>query len=126
MADLSPAADEGIVQGIINSKLARSQCVGAMIGGIGMALMEHAVVDARNGRVPNANLAEYPLPHHADTPPTMEVIFVPEEDPHVNPLGAQGMAELSMVGVAPAVANAIVHATGKRVRELPMTPDKLL
>jgi xanthine dehydrogenase YagR molybdenum-binding subunit len=111
---------------IINPKLARSQCTGAMIGGIGMALMEDAVVDARNGRVPNANLAEYAMPVHADTPRTMEVIFVPEEDPHVNPLGAKGIGELSMVGVAPAIANAIFHATGKRVRELPITPDKLL
>jgi xanthine dehydrogenase YagR molybdenum-binding subunit len=111
---------------IINPKLARSQCTGAMIGGIGMALMEDAVVDARNGRVPNANLAEYALPVHADTPRTMEVIFVPEEDPHVNPLGAKGIGELSMVGVAPAIANAVFHATGKRVRELPITPDKLL
>jgi xanthine dehydrogenase YagR molybdenum-binding subunit len=111
---------------IINPKLARSQCLGAMIGGIGMALMEDAVVDPRNGRVPNANLAEYALPVHADTPPTMEVIFVPEEDPHVNPLGAKGIGELSMVGVAPAIANAVFHATGKRVRELPIRPERLL
>jgi xanthine dehydrogenase YagR molybdenum-binding subunit len=111
---------------IINPKLARSQCVGAMIGGIGMALMEDAVVDARNARVPNANLAEYTLPVHADTPSTMEVISVPEEDPHVNPLGAKGIGELSMVGVAAAIANAIFHATGKRIRDLPITPDKLM
>jgi xanthine dehydrogenase YagR molybdenum-binding subunit len=130
-ADLAQARVRRIVGAygagrIINPKLARSQCVGAMIGGIGMALMEDAVVDARNGRVPNANLAEYALPVHADTPQTMEVIFVPEEDPHVNPLGAKGIGELSMVGVAPAIANAVFHATGKRVRELPITPDRLL
>jgi xanthine dehydrogenase YagR molybdenum-binding subunit len=111
---------------VVNPKLARSQCIGGMIGGIGMALMEHSVVDARNGRVPNANLAEYAVPVHADAPPVMDVIFVPEDDPHVNPLGAKGVGEIAMVGVAPAIANAIYHATGKRVRELPVTPDKLL
>ena len=111
---------------IVNPKLTRSQCIGGMIGGIGMALMEHAVVDARNGRVPNANLAEYPVPVHADTPPVMEAIFVEEHDLHVNPLGVKGVGEIAMVGVAPAITNAIFHATGKRIRELPVTPDKLL
>ncbi len=111
---------------IVNPKTTRSQCIGGMIGGIGMALMEHAVVDARNGRVPNANLAEYAVPVHADTPPVMDVIFVEEHDPHVNPLGVKGVGEIAMVGVAPAITNAIFHATGKRIRELPVTPDKLL
>jgi xanthine dehydrogenase YagR molybdenum-binding subunit len=111
---------------VINPKLARSQCIGGMIGGIGMALMEHSVVDARNGRVPNANLAEYAVPVHADAPSVMEVIFVPEEDPHLNPLGVKGLGEIAMVGVAPAILNAIYHATGKRIRELPATPDKLI
>jgi len=111
---------------IVNPKMTRSQCIGGMIGGIGMALMEHSVVDARNGRVPNANLAEYPVPVHADTPPVMDVIFVDENDPHVNPLGVKGVGEIAMVGVAPAITNAIFHATGKRIRELPVTPDKLL
>jgi xanthine dehydrogenase YagR molybdenum-binding subunit len=111
---------------IVNPKTTRSQCIGGMIGGIGMALMEHSVVDARNGRVPNANLAEYPIPVHADTPPVMDVVFVEEHDPHVNPLGVKGVGEIAMVGVAPAIANAIYHATGKRIRELPITPDKLL
>jgi xanthine dehydrogenase YagR molybdenum-binding subunit len=97
-----------------------------MIGGIGMALMEHTVVDARNGRVPNANLAEYAVPVHADAPDMMEVIFVPEEDPHVNPLGVKGVGEIAMVGIPAAIANAIYHATGKRIRELPVTPEKLL
>jgi xanthine dehydrogenase YagR molybdenum-binding subunit len=111
---------------IVNPKLARSQCVGGMIGGIGMALMEHTVVDPRNGRVPNANLAEYGLPVHADCPPLMEVSFVDEVDPHVNPLGVKGIGELAMVGVPAAIVNAIFHATGKRIRTLPVTPDKLL
>jgi xanthine dehydrogenase YagR molybdenum-binding subunit len=111
---------------IVNPKLTRSQCIGGMIGGIGMALMEHSVVDGRNGRVPNANFAEYAVPVHADAPPAMDVIFVEEHDPHVNPLGVKGVGEIAMVGVAPAIANAIFHATGKRIRELPITPDKLL
>ena len=111
---------------IVNPKTTRSQCIGGMIGGIGMALMEHSVVDARNGRVPNANFAEYAVPVHADAPPVMDVMFVEEHDPHVNPLGVKGVGEIAMVGVAPAIANAIFHATGKRIRELPITPDKLL
>ena len=111
---------------IVNPKTSRSQCVGGMIGGIGMALMEHSVVDARNGRVPNANFAEYAVPVHADAPPLMDVIFVEEHDPHVNPLGVKGVGEIAMVGVAPAIASAIFHATGKRIRELPITPEKLL
>ena len=106
-------------------KTTRSQCIGGMIGGIGMALMEHSVVDGRNGRIPNANFAEYEVPVHADAPPLMDVIFVEEHDPHVNPLGVKGVGEIAMVGVAPAITNAIFHATGKRIRELPVTPDKL-
>ena len=111
---------------IVNPKTTRSQCIGGMIGGIGMALMEHSVVDSRNGRVPNATLAEYAVPVHADAPPVMEVLFAEEEDPYVNPLGVKGVGEIAMVGVAPAIANAIFHATGKRIRTLPLTPDKLL
>jgi xanthine dehydrogenase YagR molybdenum-binding subunit len=102
---------------VVNPKIARSQC----IGGIGMALMEHSVVDPTN-----ANFAEYAVPVHAGAPPVMDVIFVDEKDPHVNPLGVKGLGEIAMVGVAPAIANAIFHATGKRIRELPITPDKLL
>ncbi len=111
---------------IVNPKTSRSQCIGGMIGGIGMALMEHAVVDPRNGRVANANLAEYAVPVHADAPPVMDVTFVKEDDPHVNPLGAKGLGEIAIVGVASAIASAVFHATGKRIRELPITPDKLL
>lgn len=111
---------------IINPKTSRSQCIGGMIGGIGMALMEHSVVDPRNGRVTNANFAEYAAPVHADAPPVMDVTFVEEHDPNVNPLGVKGLGELPIVGVAAAIANAVFHATGKRIRELPITPDKLL
>lgn len=111
---------------IINPKMARSQCIGGMIGGIGMALMEHSVVDVRNGRVPNGNLAEYAVPVHADAPPVMDVTFVEEHDPHVNPLGVKGLGEIAIVGVASAITSAVFHATGKRIRELPVTPDKLL
>src|SRR5438876_46066 len=100
---------------IVNPKTARSQSIGGMIGGIGMALMEHSVVDARNGRVTNANLAEYPLPVHADCPPTMDVIFVDEHDPHVNPLGVKGVGELAMVGLAPPTTKPVVHATANTV-----------
>lgn len=111
---------------IVNPKIARSQCVGGMIGGIGMALMEHAVVDKRTGRVVNANFAEYAVPVHADCPPDIDVIFVDEEDHHVNSLGVKGIGELAMAGIAPAIANAVYHATGKRIRNLPITPDTLL
>lgn len=111
---------------IVNPKTSRSQCIGGMIGGIGMALMEHSVVDPRNGRVTNANFAEYAVPVHADAPPVMDVIFVEEHDPHVNPLGVKGLGEIAIVGVASAISSAVFHATGKRIRELPITPDKLL
>jgi len=111
---------------IVNPKTTRSQAIGGMVGGIGMALMEHSVVDGRNGRVPNANLAEYAVPVHADSPPVLDTIFVEEHDPHVNPLGVKGVGEIAIVGVAAAIANAVYHATGKRIRELPITPEKLL
>ncbi|MPR05452.1 xanthine dehydrogenase family protein molybdopterin-binding subunit [Microvirga tunisiensis] len=111
---------------IVNPKTTRSQVIGGMVGGIGMALMEHSPMDRRNGRAVNANLAEYAIPVHADNPPEMEAIFIDEHDPHVNPLGVKGVGEIAIVGVAPAIANAIFHATGKRIRELPITPDKLL
>jgi xanthine dehydrogenase YagR molybdenum-binding subunit len=110
---------------IINPKTAHSQAIGGVVGGLGMALLEEAIRDGRNGRVVNANLADYLVPVHADVP-DLEAFFVEEEDPHVNPLGAKGLAELSLVGVAAAVANGVWHATGKRVRDLPITPDKLL
>ena len=110
---------------VINPLLARSQCLGGMVGGIGMALLEQADWDPRYGRVMNANLAEYLVPVDADVN-ELDVIFVPGEDRQFNPLGAKGLAEIAICGVAPAIANAIYHATGKRVRELPITLEKLL
>jgi xanthine dehydrogenase YagR molybdenum-binding subunit len=110
---------------VVNPKTARSQCVGGMVGGIGMALLEHADWDPRFGRVMNANLAEYLVPVHADVV-ELEALFVPGDDRRFNPLGVKGLAEIAICGVAPAIANAVHHATGIRVRDLPITPEKLL
>ena len=110
---------------IVNPKTARSQCIGGMVGGLGMALTEQSEWDDRFGRVMNANLAEYLVPVNADVP-HLDVTFVDERDPHVNPLGVKGVAEIALVGVAPAIANAVFNATGRRVRSLPITPDKLI
>jgi xanthine dehydrogenase YagR molybdenum-binding subunit len=103
---------------VINPKLARSQCIGGMVGGLGMALLEHAEWDEQLGRVMNANLAEYLVPVNADVR-DLDVLFVPSEDRIFNPLGSKGLAEVAICGVAPAIANAVYHATGKRVRDLP-------
>ena len=110
---------------IVNPKLARSQCIGGMVGGLGMALLEGAEWDARFGRVMNANLAEYLVPVCADFI-ELEALFVPADDKILSPLGVKGLAELGICGVAPAIANAIWHATGMRIRDLPITPDKLV
>ena len=110
---------------IINPRLAHSQCIGGMVGGIGMALLEEAEWDVNLGRVANATLAEYLVPVCADIH-ELDAIFVESEDRIMNPLGVKGVAELGLCGVAPAIANAIWHATGKRMRELPITPDRLL
>lgn len=110
---------------IVNPRLARSQCLGGMIGGIGMALMEHTALDPRDGRPVNAHMAEYLLPVNLDIP-HLDVAFVDEVDPHVNPLGAKGLGEISLVGMAPAIANAVFHATGRRIHELPIRIEHLL
>ena len=110
---------------ILNAKTARSQMLGGMVWGIGMALHEHTDYDPNNGRVVTRNLADYHIPSCADTP-EFEVIFVPETDTDISPIGAKGIGELGIVGVAASVANAIYNATGKRVREFPITPDKLI
>jgi xanthine dehydrogenase YagR molybdenum-binding subunit len=110
---------------ILNPKTARSQIMGGMVWGMGMALHEETLTDHGLGRIMNANLAEYHLPVHADVH-DIEVIFVDERDTLINPLGLKGLGEIGIVGVAAAVANAVYHATGKRVRDLPITLDKLL
>ncbi len=110
---------------IINPKLAKSQYIGAVTMGIGMALMEGNELDPRNGMWINAELADYHVPVYADTH-GMEVIWLEEPDLIANPLGAKGIGEMGLVGTAAAIANAIFNATGKRVRDLPITPDKLL
>jgi len=110
---------------IISPKTARSQIVGGAIGGIGMALMEEAVIDHRYGRYVNNNYADYHVPVNADIP-QIDALFVNKPDPILNPMGSKGMAEIALVGMAAAVANAVYNATGKRVRELPITPDKVI
>ena len=110
---------------IINPKTAESQILGGMIWGIGKALHEETITDHRFGRYMNANLAEYHLPVHADIP-DLEVIFVEEKDEFVNDLGVKGIGEIGIVGMAPAIANAIYHATGKRINDLPIHFDALL
>jgi xanthine dehydrogenase YagR molybdenum-binding subunit len=110
---------------IISPKTAESQMMGGAVAGIGMALMEEGVIDQRYGKWVNNNLADYHVPVQADVP-AIEVILVDKPDPILNPIGAKGMGEVSIVGFAAAVANAVFHATGKRIRHLPITPDKLL
>ena len=110
---------------ILNPKTARSQIIGGIVWGIGMALEEESVVDHRFGRIMNHNLAEYHVPVNADVR-DIEVLFIEEHDAHVNPLGVKGLGELGIVGTAGAIANAVFHATGKRIRELPITLDRVL
>lgn len=110
---------------IVNTKTARSQMIGGVVGGIGMALTEEAILDHRFGRFVNNNLADYHVAVNADTPPT-DVYFVNKKDPYINPMGSKGMGEIALIGFAAAVANAVFNATGKRVRDLPITPDKVL
>jgi xanthine dehydrogenase YagR molybdenum-binding subunit len=110
---------------IVNPRLAASQCTGGMVGGIGMARMERTVLDPRDGRPVNAHMADYPVSVNLDIP-QLEVHFVNEEDSHVNPLGIKGLSEIALVGMAPAIANAVFHATGKRVRDLPIRIEDVL
>ncbi len=109
---------------ILNTKTAHSQVMGGVVWGIGMALHEETVYDHRFGRIMNANIAEYHVPVNADVH-DIDVIFVDEPDEIVNPMGIKGLGEIGIVGVAAAIANAVYHATGKRIRDLPITLDKL-
>ncbi len=110
---------------ILNPLASHSQEIGGVVWGIGMALEEGTEVDHRTGRFMNANLQHYHVPVNADIH-AIETVFVEEDDTIVNPLGVKGMGELGMVGIPAAIANAVYHATGKRIRSLPITPDKLL
>src|SRR5579883_250183 len=110
---------------ILNPKTAASQIMGSVVWGIGMALHEETLLDHNFGRIMNPNIAEYHVPVNADVQ-DIKVIFVDEPDHIINPLGIKGVGEIGIVGVAAAIANAIYHATGKRVRDLPIAVDKLL
>jgi xanthine dehydrogenase YagR molybdenum-binding subunit len=110
---------------IVNPRLARSQCIGGIVGGIGMALLEETRLDERDGRIVTSTLAEYLVPVNLDVP-DIEILLIDEEDRQVNPLGVKGVGEIGLVGVAPALANAVFHATGRRIRTLPITLDQLL
>lgn len=110
---------------IINPKTAGSQVLGAAVGGIGMALHEETATDHRFGRFMTHNLADYHVPANADVQ-EIDVIFTEENDGEINPLGVKGVGEIGVVGTAAAIANAVYHATGKRVRDLPITLDKLM
>jgi xanthine dehydrogenase YagR molybdenum-binding subunit len=110
---------------IINPRMVRSQLCGGMIWGVSFALHEHAVMDLRSGRPMNPNLAEYHIPVNADVP-SIEALLVDEHDPHVNALGIKGVGEIGITGTAGAVANAVWHATGCRVRKFPITLDRLI
>ena len=110
---------------ILNPKSARSQIIGGMTMGVGAALMEELAVDKRRGFFVNHDLASYEVPVHADIP-HQEVVFLDETDAISSPMKAKGIGELGICGVAAAVANAIYNATGVRVRDYPITLDKLL
>lgn len=110
---------------ILNAKTARSQFIGGIIFGIGMALLEQSVPDPRYGNIVNRDLGEYHVPINADVPP-IDVISVDEIDPHVNPIGAKGIGEIGITGICASIGNAVYHATGTRVRSLPITLDRLI
>jgi xanthine dehydrogenase YagR molybdenum-binding subunit len=109
---------------ILNEKTATSQIIGGTVGGIGMALLEETVTDPHSGRITNANLGDYLVPVSADVP-AQEVLFVGEPD-RFNPIGVKGVGEVGLVGIAAAIANGVFHATGRRIRSLPITLDQLL
>ena len=110
---------------VINPKLAHSQAIGGMVGGIGMALLEGTQLDYRDGRMVNANMSDYLVPVNADVP-ALDAVFLPAEDTIADPIGVKGLGELVIVAVPAAIANAVFNATGRRITELPITLDKLL
>jgi xanthine dehydrogenase YagR molybdenum-binding subunit len=109
---------------VLNHKLARSQIIGGAVMGIGMTMLEEVVFDPATGRIANATFGDYLIPANADVP-DVDVVFVGTPDP-VRPLGIKGMGEISAVGVSAAIANAVYHATGRRIRSLPITVEQLL
>jgi xanthine dehydrogenase YagR molybdenum-binding subunit len=121
LARITTAVDAGR---ILNEKTARSQIVGGSIGGIGQALLEETITDPVTGRITNATLGDYLIPVNADTP-EIDVAFVGEPDP-LTPLGAKGVGEIGLAGIAAAIANGVHHATGRRIRSIPITLDELL
>jgi xanthine dehydrogenase YagR molybdenum-binding subunit len=110
---------------ILNAKTARSQIVGGVVWGVGMALEEETLIDPRTGRYINADLAEYHVPVNADIG-EIDTAFIEQPDEHVSTVGAKGVGEIGITGVAASIANAVYHATGKRVRELPMRIERVL
>jgi CO/xanthine dehydrogenase Mo-binding subunit len=121
VARLVTAVDGGRV---LNTKLARSQIIGSVVMGIGMTMLEQVVFDAGTGRIANASFSDYLIPVNADIP-ELDVVFVGEPD-KLSPIGIKGLGEVGIVGVSAAIANAVYHATGRRIRSLPITIDQLL
>ena len=109
---------------ILNEKLARSQIIGGTVGGIGHAIFEETITDTDTGRIANPTFADYLVPVNADVP-DIDVVFVGGPD-RLTPTGTKGIGEIGLAGTAPAIANAIYHATGRRIRSLPITIDQLL
>lgn len=99
--------------------------LGSVVWGIGIALMEEGIVDHRFGRYVNNNLADYHVPTNADVP-AIDVHFIDKADTVIDPMGAKGLGEIGLIGFTAAIANAVYHATGKRIRQLPITADKLI
>jgi xanthine dehydrogenase YagR molybdenum-binding subunit len=110
---------------MMNAKTARSQLLGGIVWGIGFALHEKTVRDLRTARLVTRDLVDYHVPVHADVP-DVDIILVDEDDPHVDTIGAKGIGELGITGVVAAIANAVHHATGRRIRDLPIRVDALL
>ena len=110
---------------ILSAKTARSQFMGGVVFGIGAALLEELTYDRKHGYAVNADLAGYLVPVHADVP-EVDITWIDEPDLNFNSMGCRGVGEIGITGVAAAIANAVYHATGIRVRDLPITPDKLI
>jgi xanthine dehydrogenase YagR molybdenum-binding subunit len=110
---------------VVNPRLVRSQYYGGMIWGVSFALHERAIIDTRSGRILNRDLAEYHIPVNADVP-SLEALLIEEHDPHVNALGIKGVGEIGITGTVGAIANAVWHATGKRIRRFPIQVEDLV